>query len=132
MVTAQLEALARAATHSGYQSTMTSNPRLVSHAIFEWWWVTKDNHGRYERRVRDAAVAARTTTTALNMDHVSMDAAAGHSTSVRNSWASAHLPRQSSTPSNNNHDLITHATMLTVPMPFLPRGSNSSWTLASR
>ena len=78
MVTARLEALARSASHSGYQSTMTSNPRLVSHAIFEWWWVTKDNHGRYERLIRDASTASARAAAAaanLNMDNVGVDTA---------------------------------------------------------
>jgi hypothetical protein len=52
LVSGRLEGLARAATISGDVSSMTSNPDLVSRAIFEWWWITKGNRGRYARRVR--------------------------------------------------------------------------------
>ena len=35
---AHLASLAAACTHGGFTPTMTTDPRLVSRAIFEWWW----------------------------------------------------------------------------------------------
>ena len=50
-VMGRLEAMARASTHGGYDSRMTSDPLLVSKAVFEWWWIEKDNRGAMKRRV---------------------------------------------------------------------------------
>ncbi len=48
----QLESMARASTHGGYDCRMTSDPFLVSKAIFEWWWVEKDQRGEFYRRIK--------------------------------------------------------------------------------
>ena len=42
-VLAQVEAIAQAATHGGFQKAMTADPFYLSKAVFEWWWFAKDN-----------------------------------------------------------------------------------------
>ena len=48
---ARLEAMAGRSTHGGYDPTMTSDPLLVSKAVFDWWWIEQDHRGEYRRRV---------------------------------------------------------------------------------
>jgi hypothetical protein len=36
---------------------MTSHPKLVSRAIFEWWWVERNNRSRFLRGHPDEEVA---------------------------------------------------------------------------
>lgn len=43
----RLEALARRSTHGGYAAAMSSDPVLLSRAIFEWWWVDAGNAAAY-------------------------------------------------------------------------------------
>ena len=57
-VMGRLESMARASTHGGYDSRMTSDPILVSRAIFEWWWVEKDQRGEFYRRIKAGQQAA--------------------------------------------------------------------------
>ena len=94
LVSGRLEGLARAATLSGYASTMTSSPELVSRAIFEWWWITKDNRGRYARRIR-APGAPGGAPPELSMDDVGADAARAHAepNPVRSPLPSSPAPR---------------------------------------
>ena len=40
---ARLVAIAVASVHGAYNPTMTTNPHLVSKAIFEWWWTHRGN-----------------------------------------------------------------------------------------
>ncbi len=42
-VLARLDVMARAAAHGGYERTMTSDPVMLSRAIFDWWWLAQDN-----------------------------------------------------------------------------------------
>ena len=36
-------------THCGFQRTMTTDPLIVSKALFEWWWMDQDNRNRLLR-----------------------------------------------------------------------------------
>ncbi len=62
-VLGRLESMARASTHGGYNSRMTSDPFLVSKAVFEWWWLDKDHRGEFYRRIK----AGRASTDAFNI-----------------------------------------------------------------
>jgi len=42
-VLARLDVMARAAAHGGYERTMTSDPVMLSRAVFDWWWLEQDN-----------------------------------------------------------------------------------------
>jgi hypothetical protein len=54
----RLEAMAKASTHGGYDSNMTSDPLIVSKAIFEWWWTHQDNRGAFLSRIKAARITA--------------------------------------------------------------------------
>jgi hypothetical protein len=43
----KFEASAQAATQTGFKDTMTTDPRYLSKAVFEWWWITKGNRDRF-------------------------------------------------------------------------------------
>ncbi len=48
-VRTQLETMANASVHGAYNPTMTTNPHLVSKAIFDWWWHYRGNKHRIPR-----------------------------------------------------------------------------------
>ena len=47
----RLVAMAKDSTHGGFEPRMTSDPLLVSKAIFDWWWTDADNRAAFRRRV---------------------------------------------------------------------------------
>jgi hypothetical protein len=47
----RLMAMAKDSTHGGFEPRMTSDPLLVSKAIFDWWWTDADNRAAFRRRV---------------------------------------------------------------------------------
>jgi len=51
-VRTQLETMAKASVHGAYNPTMTTNPHLVSKAIFDWWWHYRGNKRRIPRCTR--------------------------------------------------------------------------------
>jgi hypothetical protein len=82
----RLEAMAKMSTHGGYDSTMTSDPFIVSKAIFEWWWTRQDNRGAFLRRIKAArrsvpptlhelraARVLQTEVGSLDMDNISFE-----------------------------------------------------------
>ena len=48
-VRTQLETMANASVHGAFNPTMTTNPHLVSKAIFDWWWHYHGNKRRIPR-----------------------------------------------------------------------------------
>jgi hypothetical protein len=47
----RLAAVAAACAHGGYDETMTSDPILLSRALFEWWWIDCGHRARLHRHV---------------------------------------------------------------------------------
>ena len=87
----RLEVMARASTHGGYDSRMTSDPLLVSKAVFEWWWLEQDNRGAMYRRMkaglsahgrdhdtRTAKEVLQVQVGALNMDNIGFEELVAH------------------------------------------------------
>ncbi len=47
----RLAAVAAACAHGGFDETMTSDPIILSRALFEWWWVDCGHRARLFRHV---------------------------------------------------------------------------------
>ena len=47
----RLAAVAASCAHGGFDETMTSDPLLLSRAIFEWWWIDCGHRARLLRHV---------------------------------------------------------------------------------
>ena len=91
-VVRRLESMARASTHGGYDSRMTSDPLIVSKALFEWWWVERGNRGEFYRRIqagrrgeaagsedaRRAAEVLQVEVGALDMDNIRFEDLMAH------------------------------------------------------
>ncbi len=49
----RLAAVAAACAHGGYDETMTSDPIILSRALFEWWWIDCGHRARLFRLAAD-------------------------------------------------------------------------------
>jgi hypothetical protein len=66
-VVARLRTIAETSMRCRYDSAMTTDPRMMSRAVFEWWWEGRGQRGVFARKVALPAAAGPADTAAIQV-----------------------------------------------------------------